>query len=74
MLSIDETDLPAATKAAGKNAYRSLTVDDEVLEFSDGFGGLHTRSYEEIIGGRGVSLVETKKVIELVHDIRIAGK
>ena len=74
MLSIDETDLPAATKAACKNAYRYLTVDDEVLEFSDGFGGLHTRNYEEIMVERGIRLVETKKVIELVHDIRIAGK
>ena len=69
-LSIDKADLPAATKAAGKNAYRSLKVDDEVLEFSDGFGGLHTRSYEEIIGGNGFTLTQTKKVIELVHDIR----
>jgi UDP-N-acetyl-2-amino-2-deoxyglucuronate dehydrogenase len=70
MLSIDEKELPAPVRAAGKQTYRALTVNDEVLEFSGGFTGLHTKSYEEILKGNGVRLAETKKVIELVQETR----
>jgi UDP-N-acetyl-2-amino-2-deoxyglucuronate dehydrogenase len=51
-LSVDKDDLPASV-AAGKTTYRSITVDGEAIEFSDGFTDLHTRSYEEILAGRG---------------------
>ena len=70
MLSIEEKDLPASVRAAGKRTYRALTIDEEVLEFSEGFGGLHTKSYEEILKGNGVRLAETRGVIGLVHEIR----
>ena len=72
MLSIDGDSLPAEAKAAGKQTFRNLTIDDESFEFSDGFAELHTQSYAGIIAGKGVSLTETRKVIELVHDIRNA--
>jgi len=72
MLSIEEKDLPASVRAAGKQTYRALTIDEEVLEFSEGFTGLHTKSYEEILKGNGVRLAETRDVIELVHEIRNA--
>jgi UDP-N-acetyl-2-amino-2-deoxyglucuronate dehydrogenase len=70
MLSIDKAALPAATLAAGKSCYRCLQADDELLEFSDGFAGLHTKSYESVIAGNGVPMLETRRVIELVHGIR----
>jgi UDP-N-acetyl-2-amino-2-deoxyglucuronate dehydrogenase len=69
-LSIDANTLPAEAKQAGKKTYRSLTIDGEEFEFSDGFTELHTRSYEEILRGNGFPLAETKKSIELVHSIR----
>ena len=72
MLGIDGASLPAEAKAAGKQTFRNLTIDDESFEFSDGFAELHTQSYAGIIAGKGVSLTETRKVIELVHDIRNA--
>ncbi|MEX0600545.1 MAG: Gfo/Idh/MocA family oxidoreductase [Rhodothermales bacterium] len=67
-LSIDENDLPA--EAAGRRTYRSITVDDEEIEFSGGFTDLHTRVYEETLAGRGFSIADARPAIELVHSIR----
>ncbi len=69
-LSIDAGTLPEDVKNAGKRTFRSLTVDGEEIEFSEGFTELHTRSYEAILEGKGFSLQENMKVISLVHDIR----
>jgi UDP-N-acetyl-2-amino-2-deoxyglucuronate dehydrogenase len=69
-LSIDEDALPASVKAAGKQTYRVLTIDDDVFDFSEGFADLHTRSYAAILAGNGFPLIETRKVIELVYGIR----
>ena len=70
MLSIDYNEIPAAVQAAGKRTYRTLKIDGEEFEFSDGFTELHTRSYEEILKGNGFPISETKRAIEVVHDIR----
>ncbi|HEV8507854.1 MAG TPA: Gfo/Idh/MocA family oxidoreductase [Chitinophagaceae bacterium] len=69
-LSIDANTLPADVKQAGKRTFRSLTIDDEAFEFSEGFTELHTRSYEEILKGNGFPVEEARKSIELVHAIR----
>ena len=70
MLSIDINTLPEAAKKAGKRTFRTLEIDGESFEFSDGFTELHTHSYSEIIAGRGFPISETRKAIELVHAIR----
>lgn len=69
-LSVDKEDLPAGYMEAGKAAFRSLTLDGEEIEFSDGFTDLHTRVYRDILGGGGYGLDEAKPAIELVHRIR----
>jgi UDP-N-acetyl-2-amino-2-deoxyglucuronate dehydrogenase len=69
-LSIDVNTLPNDVRLAGKRTFRSLTIDDEEFEFSEGFTELHTRSYEEILKGNGFSIEESRKSIELVHAIR----
>lgn len=70
MLSIDANKLPDEAKAAGKRTFRTLTIDGEGFEFSDGFTELHTKSYDEILKGNGFRIKETKAAIELVHEIR----
>ncbi|MFM2326359.1 MAG: hypothetical protein RIR31_561, partial [Bacteroidota bacterium] len=70
MLSIDANTLPADIKATGKRTYRTLTIDGDAFEFSEGFTELHTKSYEEIIAGHGFGIGQTKAAIELVHNIR----
>ncbi len=73
-LSIDAKNLPDKVKAAGKRTYRSLDIDGESFEFSDGFTELHTKSYQNILAGKGFPLMETRKAIQLVHDIRDFNK
>lgn len=68
-LSVDRNDLPEAIKAT-KTTYRSLTIDGRELEFSDGFTDLHTRSYEEILAGRGYGLDDVRFSIEVVSAFR----
>lgn len=68
-LSVDRRDLPSHIEE-GKTTYRSMTIDGEELEFSDGFTDLHTRSYEEIIAGRGFQLDEVRRSIDIVSDFR----
>ncbi len=73
-LSIDAKNLPEKERAAGKRTYRTLDIDGESFEFSDGFTELHTKSYENILAGKGFPLMETRKAIQLVHDIREFNK
>ena len=70
MLSINEDHLPAEVKQKGKRTYRSLKMDGKEIEFSDGFTDLHTKSYAEILAGRGFGLKDARPSIELAHDIR----
>jgi UDP-N-acetyl-2-amino-2-deoxyglucuronate dehydrogenase len=71
-LSIDANDLPSSVKEKGQRTYRCITMDDEEIEFSDGFTNLHTETYREILAGRGFALEESKKSIEVVYTIRNA--
>ncbi len=71
-LSIDADDLPATVKEKGQRTFRSITMDDEEIEFSDGFTDLHTQTYQEILDGNGYPLEESKKSIEVVYTIRNA--
>ena len=71
-LSVDLEDVPDAARSAGQRTYRSITVDGEEIEFSGGFAELHTRSYEEILAGRGYGLEANRTAIEAVSHIRRA--
>lgn len=71
-LSVDYKHVPDSAKAQGQRTYRSITVDGEEIEFSGGFTDLHTRSYEEILAGRGFGLEENRVAIETVSHIRNA--
>lgn len=69
-LSVDYKHVPDNVKKEGQRTYRSITVDDEEIEFSGGFTDLHTRSYEEIVAGRGFGLEENRVAIDTVSSIR----
>lgn len=70
MLSIDYDRVPKSIQALGKRTYRTLTIEGEEIEFSDGFTELHTNSYREILSGNGFGLTDCKKAIEIVSKIR----
>jgi UDP-N-acetyl-2-amino-2-deoxyglucuronate dehydrogenase len=67
-LSVDSHDLPE-NKA---HAFRSITIDGQEIEFSEGFTDLHTRAYEEIFAGHGFGLDAAKPSLDLVYGIRHA--
>ncbi len=71
-LSVDRADLPAASVAAGKPAFRSLSMDGEEIEFSEGFTELHTALYADILAGGGFGLDDARPSVELVYAIREA--
>lgn len=72
-LSIDESDLPMDIQKKNQRTYRSITVNNEELEFSSGFTELHTQSYQEILKGNGFGLEAAKQSIDIVHGIRNTG-
>jgi UDP-N-acetyl-2-amino-2-deoxyglucuronate dehydrogenase len=69
-LSLDYSDIPVKCKESGKRTYRSITVDGEEIEFSEGFADLHTLTYKEILAGRGFGLKEAQQSVETAYTIR----
>jgi UDP-N-acetyl-2-amino-2-deoxyglucuronate dehydrogenase len=69
-LSVDFNDIPQNIKENGQRTYRSITIEGNELEFSGGFGDLHTVSYNEILNGRGYGLSDARMSIQTVYQIR----
>ena len=69
-LSLDYNDVPEALKTQGKRTFRSLSLEGEEIEFSDGFTDLHTESYRQIIEGKGFGLTDARSSVSIVHHIR----
>lgn len=68
-LSLNYFDIPEKIRKE-KRTYRSLIIDGEEIEFSDGFTDLHTVSYREILKGNGFGLDDAFPSINLVHKIK----
>jgi UDP-N-acetyl-2-amino-2-deoxyglucuronate dehydrogenase len=71
-LSLDYSDIPASYKETGKRTFRSIMVNGEEIEFSEGFTDLHTLTYKEILAGRGFGLKEARQSVETAYTIRNA--
>jgi UDP-N-acetyl-2-amino-2-deoxyglucuronate dehydrogenase len=71
-LSTEQSDLPFTPQPGVKTTHRSITVDGEDVEFSEGFTDLHTRVYEETLAGRGFGISEARPSVELTSLIRSA--
>mgnify|MGYP001355146681 CR=1 FL=1 len=69
-LSVNYDYIPDEFKESGQRTYRSITVDENEIEFSGGFTDLHTESYKQILSGNGFGLEEARKSIKIVSDIR----
>lgn len=69
-LSTDANYLPNEIKEKGQTTFRSITIDEEELEFSGGFTDLHTLVYKDILNGKGYGLTEARTAIEIVQQIR----
>lgn len=73
-LSIDKNDLPDEAIRNNKRTFRSIKVDGEEIEFTEGFTELHTEVYRDILSGGGFGINESRPSIELVYKIREAAK
>ena len=71
-LSINAGDLPFPVEPGKRSTFRSITVDGEEIEFTEGFTDLHTRVYEETLAGRGFGIETAQPSIALVQRIRSA--
>ena len=69
-LSVNYDYIPENIKSSGKRTFRSIKVDGDEIEFSDGFTDLHTKSYEHILSGEGFGLDEARNSINIVSSIR----
>ena len=70
-LSINVRDVPASVRER-QRTFRSITVDGQELEFSEGFTDLHSESYKAVLTGKGFDLSEVRPSIETVAKIRTA--
>jgi UDP-N-acetyl-2-amino-2-deoxyglucuronate dehydrogenase len=69
-LSVDHNDLPYSVTPGVRSTYRSIIIDGQEVEFTEGFTDLHTRVYEETLAGRGFCIDDARASIELVYQIR----
>lgn len=68
-LSINSDTLPENIKEKGQRIHRSINVDGNEIDFTDGFADLHTESYLNIINGHGFGIEDARPSIEIVWDI-----
>jgi UDP-N-acetyl-2-amino-2-deoxyglucuronate dehydrogenase len=71
-LSIDYNHIPEDLKSLGKRTFRSITMEGQEIEFSEGFTELHTKSYEHILKGEGFGLSDAEASIQTAYAIRNA--
>lgn len=71
-LSINAECLPPNAVQGEKRTYRTLSIDGEEFEFSQGFTELHTECYRQILAGQGFRISEARPCIEIVSEIRNA--
>jgi UDP-N-acetyl-2-amino-2-deoxyglucuronate dehydrogenase len=69
-LSIDRNDLPRDIVEKKKTTFRSINIDGEEVEFTEGFTNLHTKVYEDTLAGNGFGIEDARNSIELVHKLR----
>ena len=69
-LSINYDLIPNDLKKIGQRTYRSMKIEGEEFEFSDGFTDLHTKIYKGILSNNGFGLEDARQAIEIVHQIR----
>lgn len=73
-LSVDRRDLPVEAREGGRPTFRSIAIDGEEVEFSEGFTELHTEVYRRTLAGEGFGIADARPSVELVHSLRSARR
>lgn len=69
-LSLDKNDLPKEAVQTQRRTHRSIKIDGNEVEFTEGFTDLHTKVYEDILSGKGFGISDARPAIETVYNIR----
>ncbi|MFA5804178.1 MAG: hypothetical protein WC879_06010, partial [Melioribacteraceae bacterium] len=66
----ETTDNTQLTTDNVLRTFRSIKIDNEEIEFTEGFTDLHTKVYEKTLVGKGFGIEEARNSIELVYKLR----
>ena len=69
-LSINEAHLPDEIKKKKQRTYRVMQINNEVINFTDGFNDLHSLEYKNILDNKGHTLEDSKLGVEITYKIR----
>lgn len=69
-LSADKAGKQTFLPTRQVTTYRSIRIDGNEIEFTEGFTNLHTVVYQETLAGRGFGIKDARPAIELVYKIR----
>lgn len=69
-LSTESEDLPFVAEAGLRTTYRSIEIDGNAVEFTEGFTNLHAEVYRGVLEGRGFGIEEARASLELARSIR----
>jgi len=71
-LSIDMQDAAAFSGSAQPSSHRVFKINDQQINFSDGFSDLHTELYRRTLAGKGFGIDDVRPSIQLIRNLRIA--
>ena len=71
-LSLDKGDLPPQAVKKGLTTFRSILINGQEFEFSEGFTDLHTVVYQRILEGNGYGIEDARASVNVAYSIRNA--
>ena len=69
-LSVNNKYIPQDKNVEEVTTYRAIKIDEENIDFSNGFTDLHTLSYDRILNGDGFDLNDAYTSVKIVSEIR----
>jgi len=69
-LSINSSFIKSQKNKNKSSIFRSIKIEDQEIDFSEGFEKLHTLSYEKILNGKGYGIENSREAIETTFGIR----
>ena len=67
LISVDKSNIP---KNVNSNSYRKIFIEDKIIDLSNKFTDLHTKSYEYILKNKGYGLDDVKESLRLCERLR----
>ncbi|MEN9571740.1 MAG: UDP-N-acetyl-2-amino-2-deoxy-D-glucuronate oxidase [Bacteroidota bacterium] len=72
-LSVNPADMPQNSTKATFSKYRALKINEQEIDFTEGFADLHTSVYGDILSGGGFGIEDARTAIKIVSDLRVSN-